>query len=145
MKKQEITPSEWQIMEVLWASSTPLTSSEVYKRMQGNVDMSQRMVRVLMNRLNQKDILSYTVDKQDSRVYHYYALKQKEECVKEKSRKFVERYFSGSGTNAMAALLQSFALTDEQIKELEEILEKSKGKSKECNLKSPDKEGDGHA
>ena len=145
MKKQEITPSEWQIMEVLWASSTPLTSSEVYKRMQGNVDMSQRMVRVLMNRLNQKDILSYTVDEQDSGVYHYYALKQKEECVKEKSRKFVERYFSGSGTNAMAALLQSFALTDEQIKELEEILEKSKGKSKECNLKSSDKEGDGHA
>ena len=37
--------------------------------------------------------------------------------------------FSGSGTNAMAALLQSFSLTDEQIKELEEILEKSKGNS----------------
>lgn len=37
----------------------------------------------------------------------------------------------------MAALLQSFALTDEQIKELEDILEKSKGQ----NAESPDKEG----
>lgn len=53
MKKEEITPSEWQIMEVLWASGESLTSSEVYKRMQGNVDMSQRTVRVLMNRLSQ--------------------------------------------------------------------------------------------
>jgi len=69
MAKEEITPSEWQIMEVLWASDTPLTSSEVYKRMQGNVDMSQRMVRVLMNRLNQKEVLGYTVDERDSRVY----------------------------------------------------------------------------
>ncbi len=136
MAKEEITPSEWQIMEVLWASDAPLTSSEVYKRMQGNVDMSQRMVRVLMNRLNQKDILGYTVDERDARVYHYYVLKQKEECVREKSRKFVDSYFSGNGTNAMAALLQSFTLTDPQIEDLEEILEKSR----ERDDKSPDKE-----
>ncbi len=136
MAKEEITPSEWQIMEVLWASDAPLTSSEVYQRMQGNVDMSQRMVRVLMNRLNQKDILGYTVDERDARVYHYYALKQKEECVREKSRKFVDSYFSGNGTNAMAALLQSFTLTDQQIEELAEILEKSR----ERDDKSPDKE-----
>ena len=80
MAKEEITQSEWQIMEVVWADGAPLTSSEVYKRMQGNADMSQRMVRVLMNRLNQKNILGYMVDERDSRVYHYYALKSKEEC-----------------------------------------------------------------
>ena len=137
MEKEEITPSEWQIMEVLWASDEPLTSSEVYNRMQGTVDMSQRMVRVLMNRLNSKDILGYTVDEHDSRVYHYYVQKPKDECVKEKSRRFVDNYFSGSGTNAMTALLQSFVLTDEQIKELEEILEHSKERRNE----SPDKEG----
>ena len=51
MAKEEITPSEWQIMEVLWACGEPLTSSEVYKRMQGNVDMSMRMVRVLLKTL----------------------------------------------------------------------------------------------
>lgn len=137
MGKEEITPSEWQIMEVLWACKESLTSSEVYKRMQGNTDMSMRMVRVLMNRLTQKNILGYTVDERDSRVYHYYAQKTREECVKEKSRKFVNSYFSGNGTNAMAALLQSFALTDEQIKELEEILEKSKDRG----AKSADEEG----
>jgi len=35
MEKEEITPSGWQIMEVLRAGGTPLTSAEVYKRMQG--------------------------------------------------------------------------------------------------------------
>lgn len=137
MAREEITPSEWQIMEVLWACNAPLTSSEVYKRMQGNADMSQRMVRVLMNRLSQKGILGYIVDEHDLRVYHYYVQKSREECVKEKSRKFVDSYFSGNGTNAMAALLQSFALTNEQIKELEEILEKSRVGESE----SLDKEG----
>ncbi len=141
MAKEEITPSEWLIMEILWACREPLTSSQVYKRMQGNVDMSMRMVRVLMNRLNQKDVLGYTVDEHDSRVYHYYAQKSREECVREKSRRFVDSYFSGNGTNAMAALLQSFDLTDEQIKELEKIL----GKSREQGTESSDKEGGPHA
>ncbi len=38
-----------------------------------------------------------------------------------------------SGTYALAALLQSFALTDEQIKELEEILEKSRERGTDGN------------
>ena len=49
----------------------------------------------------------------------------------------MDSYFSGNGTNAMAALLQSFSLTEEQIQELEEILKKSRGQGG----KSPDKEG----
>lgn len=126
MAREEITPSEWLIMEVLWANDTPLTSSKVYQKIQGAADMSQKMVRVLMNHLTKKGFLGYTVDEYDSRVYHYYTKKQKEECVKEKSRRFVDSYFSGSGTSAMAALLQSFELTEGQIKELEEILEKSR-------------------
>ena len=130
MAKEEITPSEWLIMEVLWASSIPLTSSEIIKKMKGNADMSARMVRVLMNRLCQKGILSYTVDENDSRVYHYSVLKSKEECLRNKSRKFAENYFSGNQTSALASLIQSIALTDDQIEELEKILAESKGKGK---------------
>ena len=130
MAKEEITPSEWLIMEVLWASSIPLPSSEVIKKLKGNADMSARMVRVLMNRLSQKGILSYTVDENDSRVYHYSVLKSKEECLRNKSRKFAENYFSGNQTSALASLIKSITLTDEQIEELEKILAESKGKGK---------------
>ena len=93
------------------------------KKIQDKADMSPRMVRVLINRLCQKGILGYTVDEHDLRVYHYFVLKSKEECQKEKSRKFVDSYFGGSRKNAMAALLQSTDLTEEQFTELEEILE----------------------
>lgn len=133
--EKETTPSqsEWMIMEVFWACGTSLTAKEVIKKMQKKSDMSSRMVRVLLNRLWQKGVLSYTVDEHDARVYHYSVQKSKEECQKEKSRKFVESYFEGSRKNAMAALLQSAKLTEEQFKELEEILEQcmEKGHSKE--------------
>ena len=131
--EKEITPSqsEWLIMEVFWASETSLTAKEVIKKVRDNTDMSPRMVRVLINRLCQKGVLSYVVDEQDLRVYHYSVVKSKEECQKEKSRKFVDSYFEGSGKNAMAALLQSATLTEEQLLELEEILRRRKEKDTE--------------
>lgn len=134
--EKETTPSqsEWLIMEVFWASEkTSMTAKEVIKKIREKADMSPRMVRVLINRLCQKGVLSYTVDEHDLRVYHYSVVKTKEQCQKEKSRKFIDSYFEGSRTNAMAALLQSAKLTEEQYQELEEILE-------QCKEKSNDKE-----
>ena len=131
--EKETTPSqsEWLVMEVLWASDTSLTAKEVIKKMREKSDMSPRMVRVLLNRLWQKGVLSYRVDEHDSRVYHYSVVKSKEECQKEKSRKFVDSYFEGNRKNAMAALLSSWKLTDEQFMELEEILEQCKKDEKD--------------
>lgn len=130
MAKEELTPSEseWRIMEVLWDTPEPLTSSGIIQKLQKVRSMNPKMVRVLLNRLCQKGIVGFTIDTEDARVYHYFALKSKEECSIKKSRKFVESYFSGNQTSAMAALLQSYTLTEEQIRELEEILEKSREK-----------------
>lgn len=128
--EKETTPSqsEWLIMEVFWASDTSLTAKEVIKKIKDKADMSPRMVRVLINRLCQKGVLSYTIDEHDLRVYHYSVLKSKDECQKEKSQKFIDSYFGGSRNNAMAALLQSEKLTEEQFRELEEILEQCREK-----------------
>lgn len=126
IKGQTPSESEWKIMEILWDSKVPLTSSEVIEQMKNIDDMTPKMIRVLMNRLSRKGLLGYEVDEKDSRVYHYKPLRTREECLRDKSQKFADSYFSGNRTNAMAALVESFALTDEQITELEEMLEKNK-------------------
>ena len=129
--EKETTPSqsEWMIMEIFWASDSALTARDIINSKR--VDMSPRMVRVLINRLCQKGILSYTVDEHDARVYHYSVVKSREQCQREKSRRFVDSYFEGSQKNAMAALLQSAKLTEEQYRELEEILKQCKEKDSE--------------
>ena len=137
-KSDERMPSEseWLIMEVLWESPSPLTSTEVVKRLAGRSDMSLRMVRVLMNRLSQKGLLGYTVDEHDARVYHYHAEKSREDCRREKGRRFVNSYFAGSRTSAVATLLQ------EQIRELEEILEQSRADSGEAGPEKSRRDGE---
>ena len=120
MGKEEQTPSEseWMVMEILWASESSMTSKEVIHELRKQNSMTPKMVRVLINRLCEKGLLSYTVDPDDKRVYHYSVTKSKEDCLKEKSKKFVDSYFKGNQTSAVAALIQSVSLTEEQIKEL---------------------------
>ena len=126
MAKRETAPSEseWQIMEILWKRNAPMTSLEVIQELRQHTVMTPRMVRVLMNRLCQKGLLSYVIDEHVARVYIYSVLKTKEECLAEKSRRFADSYFAGSFASAAAALLRNADLTEGQMKELEEILEK---------------------
>lgn len=132
MGKEELTPSEseWQVMEVLWESKEALTSSEVIERQRPENSMNPKMVRVLMNRLCQKGILAYRVDEKDARIYHYYPLKTREECQREKSSRFIESYFAGNQMGAVAALIGSSTLTENQLQELEQILKRSKEEQK---------------
>jgi BlaI family penicillinase repressor len=52
------------------------------------------------------------------------------ECLRSKSKKFADSYFSGNQTSALASLIQNTVLTDEQISGLKDILEKSRGERK---------------
>ena len=84
------------------------------------------MVRVLINRLCKKGMLSYTIDEHDSRVYHYTAERTSDELIREKSREFVDSYFKGDSLGAAMTFLKSGTLTEAQIAELEDIIRKSR-------------------
>ena len=129
MGKNVATPTEreWLIMEALWDSGDSLTSAEILRRIDDNAGMDVRTERVLLHHLCKKGLLGYTVDERDSRVYHYFARRTREECLREKSRDFVNAYFRGDGSFAVASFLRDASFTDEQIRELEEILESRKG------------------
>ena len=129
MRKNEKTPTEreWLIMEAVWDSEDKPTSAEILSRIDKNAGMDTRTERVLLHHLCKKGLLGYDVDGRDSRVYHYFARRTREECLREKSRDFVNAYFRGSGANAVAAFLRDAPFTDGQIRELEEILEARKG------------------
>lgn len=120
----EKTPSEneWLIMELLWKHS-PMTSAEVVAALQSSKKISQKTVRVMFNRLCQKKLIDYKVDEKDSRVYHYFPLKSKAECLKEKSAHFVDSYFAGDNAGALAALIRTLDFTEEQKDELRKILD----------------------
>lgn len=129
----ELTPSEneWIIMEVLWKSTTPLTATDIIARLNGIKDVSPKTIRVLINRLLKKGIIGYQVDEHDARVYHYYVVKSREECLEAKSQRFLNSYFNGNLFGMVASLVQNERFSDEQLDELIEILEAGKAQKNE--------------
>ena len=125
---KETTPSEteWLVMEVIWSSNGDITASEIIQTLRGTLEVSARTIRVLINRLLAKGVIRYEVDQKDSRVYHYYVVKSKEECLAEKQDRFVRNYFGGNSTLAVASFLEKSRLSDEQFLELEQLVEKMK-------------------
>lgn len=124
----ENTPSEneWLIMEVVWQEKQPITASEIIKKLKGTLDISQKTIRVMIGRLVAKGVLDYRVDPDDSRIYHYFPIRSKEECLNLKSTRFVKNYFGGDATLAIASFLKSADITDEQLSELENLVESLK-------------------
>lgn len=59
----EITPSEneWLVMEVLWTQEGSMTAAEIIGQLTGKTDVSQKTIRVMINRLLAKGMLTYTV------------------------------------------------------------------------------------
>ena len=121
------TEREWLIMDVVWDSREPLTSAGILERIDESENLCARTERVLLHHLCKKGLLGYSVDERDSRVYHYYPLRTREECLRGKSADFINTYFRGSFSVAAAAFLKNAAFTDEQLAELAAILEERKG------------------
>lgn len=121
----ELTPSEneWLIMEVLWEHGAAMTASEIIEALKGVLDINKNTIRVMINRLLGKNVINYNVDAHDARIYHYYPVKSKEECLSLKSERFVNNYFGGNASLAVASFLKSADISKEELDALKNLVE----------------------
>jgi len=127
------TEREWLLMEAIWGyeeknvkNEEGITSNEILDIVCKTDEMTVRTERVLMHHLVRKELVGYTVDARDSRVYHYYSKKTREECLKEKRQDFIDLYFSGNSVGAAASFIKDAELTEKEIKDLKKILKQKK-------------------
>lgn len=121
-----ITENEWLLMEIVWEKGS-CTAADFVKGMDGVREITARTIRVMIKRMVKKGILEYEVDEHNSTVFHYRARYTKEECVREKSRSFKNAFFSGNGNLMLATMVKQEDLSDQEVKELIQLLEARKG------------------
>lgn len=113
-KKISVSDAELEILEVLWSEDKALNAGEIRSRLNENKNWERTTVLTLIQRLLKKGVIS----QEKREVYYYAPCIRREDYVKEETKYFVDKFFKGSSRNLAAALVNSEALTKEDIEEL---------------------------
>lgn len=122
ISKDQLTPKEEELMQLLWAHD-PISISrlvELYPEPQPHFNT----VSTVMRRLEAKGFAGHS---DDSGTFIYYATARKEDFRSRRLGNFIKNYFGGSYFGAVSALVAEEKISADELKELLDLVEK-KGK-----------------
>ncbi len=126
MKKRiTLQPSEWIIMEKLWEDS-PKTIMQLYHALKEKPGWSKSTVNTLLGRMVKKQILYY---EEGEKAKQYFPNVSREECAATETESLLDRVYKGSISMMLSTLIRNKNLSDNDIKELYEILEEAVDKN----------------
>jgi len=121
-KRINITPAEWDIMEILWRQS-PLSAAEIYETLQTQTDWTVKTVRSFLDRLVQKKAV------RKDKIHGMNVFKpipKRSQCVRQESKSFLKRFFDGNPVSLVRHFVEQESLSDQDIARLQELLDKKK-------------------
>ncbi len=118
----KLSKLEWAIMEVLWAES-PLAASEVHERLPERQTCHVKTVRSLLDRMLGKEAVTR---KKKHGVWVFMPAMERETCVAQESRSFLQRFFSAQPVPLIAHLVQNDMLSDEDLDALRTLIDERK-------------------
>lgn len=113
-----LQPSEWIIMEKLWENH-PKTIMQLYHELKEEPGWSKSTVNTLLGRMVNKEIIYY---EEGVKAKQYYPKVRRDDVAITETESFLDRVYKGSVSMMMSTLLRNHNLSDDDIKELYEIL-----------------------
>jgi len=120
----KISNAEWEIMKIIW-NNYAITSINIMHELKDKVEWKPATVKSLINRLLNKNAIGF---KKLCNEYLYYPLVSEDECIKLESQSFINKVFDGSIKSMLLNFAKSEQLSESDIVELKNILNKSSNK-----------------
>ena len=118
----KISKAEWEVMNVVWTGA-PLTATQIFEALPAGHGWKQKTVNTFLARLVDKGVLK--ADK-SGRAHVFSARLSREKCVRSESESFLKQVFAGAAGDLVLHFCANADLTDEEIRELEELLKTKK-------------------
>ena len=120
-----LQPSEWIIMEKLWADP-PKTIMQLYHELKENPGWSKSTVNTLLQRMVKKEIIYY---EEGEKAKQYFPNIDRDAAAVTETESLIERVYRGSVGMMLSTLIRSNNLTKDDIEELYQILGEAAGKN----------------
>ena len=111
--KVNLSDGEWKLMNKLWQGA-PLTITQLTAALHSETGWGKHTVITMLSRLEAKGAVGHDETTQAKR---YFPLLEKEEAAQEETGRFLERVYGGRLGLMMSAMVDSRALTEEDILE----------------------------
>ena len=121
MDKINLSDGEWKLMNLLW-QNPPKTITQLTKELEELTGWKRNVIITMLKRLEAKGAIRH---REGERAKLLYPAVDREGTVLEETRGFLNRVFQGSFSLMVNAMVDSRELSDQDIEELKEILEKA--------------------
>ena len=120
------TKSELEILSVLW-DRKEATVREVFEAISSYKHTSYTTVLKLMQIMREKGLVSRT---EESRAHLYRPAVARKETGRQMIGELLDRVFEGSAASLVQQVLESESTTDDEMKEIREMIERAEGEAK---------------
>ena len=117
-KISEITPSEWELMRIVWTKQT-IYSRELIELLQQKRDWSESTIKTLLRRLVKKGLLA--TEKEDRR-FKYTALVSEADAMNETTQQLFDHLCAMKQGTTLYHLIDHLTLSQADIKQLQQLL-----------------------
>lgn len=124
-KRGILSPSEWRVMECLWAG--PKTLMELVRTLKDSAGWAKSTVTTMVRRLEEKGLVDHETS---GRTKIFQAALAREDAAAAETDSLLERAFHGSVGLLVSSLVERSSLTRADIDELYAILDKAEEESK---------------
>lgn len=120
---KNLSEAEQEIMDYLWDYTDSKTLGELleYFNQYGDKEWKSQTLSTFMTRLSEKGMVTWTVT---GRIKHYYPLLTREEFESEKAKGILDSMYNSSLKKFVATLYGGNKLSNDEVKELKEWLNK---------------------
>lgn len=132
----KLSDGEWKIIKLLWKES-PQTLIQLTKALESETGWTKHTVISYLKRMEEKGAVRYQTA---GRTKQFYPLIAERDAELQETQYFLDKVFQGKLGLLLHTMVQQKNFSDEEIKELQNILDQAKQKSDDMEL--PEKRGE---
>lgn len=121
MSNINLTNAEWHVMDCLWEKA-PQVGREIVDTLKERVGWSKSTTLTMLKRMTEKKLIAC---ENNGNLRMYSPCINRDDAVKKETENFLNRVYKGSVSLMVSAMTQKQALSEEEIRELYEILKQS--------------------
>lgn len=126
MAEQTPTERELEILKVLWARGSA-SVREVYEQMSRSAPIVQNTVQAFLRTMEEKGLVTHRTE---GRTFIYQPVPRRDETKKRLVSRMLQRVFDGAIDQLVQSALSLRQPTQEELRNLEELIERAKSRGK---------------